>query len=88
MVPIDEAHVVEKGALGPGQIAVVDMQEGRLYHDTEIKDKLAASQPFGEWVGRITELDSDLAEITEAPLFTRRGVAQAPDRGGIFDRRA
>ena len=70
MVPIDEANVLEKGALGPGQLLSVDMQEGRLYHDTEIKDKLAASQPFGEWVGRITELDCDLAKIIEAPMFT------------------
>ncbi|MFT6945179.1 MAG: glutamate synthase (NADPH/NADH) large chain, partial [Yoonia sp.] len=39
MVPIDEATVVEKGALGPGQMIAVDMQDGRLYHDKELKDK-------------------------------------------------
>ena len=76
MVPIDEANVREKGALGPGQLLSVDMHEGRLYHDTEIKDKLAASQPFGDWVGRINELDSDLAKITEAPLFTGAELRQ------------
>ena len=37
----DEAIVREKGALGPGQLLAVDMAEGTLYHDTEIKDKLA-----------------------------------------------
>ena len=42
MVPTDEAIVREKGALGPGQLLAVDMAEGTLYHDTEIKDKLAA----------------------------------------------
>jgi len=57
MVPIDEATVVEKGALGPGQIIAVDMQEGKLFHDTEIKDKLAAAQPFGEWVGKVVDLN-------------------------------
>ena len=40
---VDEAHVVEKGALGPGQLLAVDMVEGKLFHDTEIKDKLAAA---------------------------------------------
>jgi len=69
MVPVDEATVKEKGALGPGQILAVDMAEGALYHDTEIKDKLAASQPFGEWVGKIVELDDELAKVTEKPLF-------------------
>ncbi|MEP3920659.1 glutamate synthase large subunit [Ascidiaceihabitans sp.] len=69
MVPLDEARVQEKGALGPGQILAVDMKEGKLYHDTEIKDELAASQPFGEWASKIKELDGPLAAVTEAPLF-------------------
>ncbi|UMA65031.1 glutamate synthase large subunit [Roseivivax marinus] len=69
MVPVDESTVREKGALGPGQMIAVDMQEGRLFHDTEIKDKLAAAQPFGEWCGKITELDDALGSVTEAPLF-------------------
>ena len=80
MVPLDEARVVRKGALGPGQLISVDMAEGRLYDDEEIKNKLAAGQPFGEWVGKINELDSALADVTETPLFTgnelrRRQVA-------------
>ncbi len=69
MVPLDEANVVRKGALGPGQLISVDMTEGRLYHDTEIKDKMAANQPFGEWVGKINELDEPLASVEEKPLF-------------------
>jgi glutamate synthase (NADPH/NADH) large chain len=70
MVPIDEATVKEKGALGPGQLLAVDMAEGKLYHDTEIKDKLANAQPFGEWVGKIKDLDDVLGSVTEKPLFT------------------
>ncbi|MBV7394458.1 glutamate synthase large subunit [Mameliella sediminis] len=69
MVPTDEATAREKGALGPGQLIAVDMKEGKLYHDTEIKDRLAAAQPFGEWVEKITELDEPLAAVTEKPLF-------------------
>jgi glutamate synthase (NADPH) large chain len=70
MVPIDEASVVEKGALGPGQILAVDMKKGKLFHDTEIKDQLAAAQPFGEWVGKINNADEVLAGVTEQPMFT------------------
>ena len=40
MVHVNEADVKEKGALGPGQLIAVDMAEGRLYHDTEMKDLL------------------------------------------------
>ena len=70
MVPIDERSVKEKGALGPGQMLAVDMVEGKLYHDAEIKDTLAHAQPFGDWVGKINELDSTLSALTETPLHT------------------
>ena len=80
MVPVDEGSVEEKGALGPGQMIAVDMAEGRLFHDAEMKDRLAAANPYGEWVGRIVELDDALAGVSEAPLFAggelrRRQVA-------------
>jgi len=70
MVPVDEANVVEKGALGPGQILAVDIKEGKLFHDTEIKDKMAASRPFGEWVGKINDADQVLAGVSEHALFS------------------
>ncbi|MEP5728579.1 MAG: glutamate synthase large subunit [Sulfitobacter sp.] len=69
MVPLDEANVVEKGALGPGQMIAVDMKNGKLFHDRRIKDKMAGALPFGEWVGKIVELDAPLADVTEAPVF-------------------
>ena len=69
MVPTDEATVVEKGALGPGQLLAVDMHEGKLFHDTEIKNQLADAAPFGDWVGKINDLDSELAAVTEKPMF-------------------
>ncbi|CTQ49214.1 glutamate synthase large subunit [Jannaschia donghaensis] len=61
MVAVDESTVVEKGALGPGQMIAVDMEKGVLFHDTEIKDKLARALPFGDWVQKIT----DLGDITK-----------------------
>ena len=69
MVPTDEARVVEKGALGPGQLLAVDMKSGKLYHDTDIKNKLAKGQPFGEWVDRIVDLEEELSGLTEEPVF-------------------
>ena len=69
MVPIDEAGVVEKGALGPGQMLAVDMKKGLMFHDEQMKDKLAKALPFGEWVGKINELDETLGAVTEAPMF-------------------
>ncbi|VDC20425.1 glutamate synthase large subunit [Pseudogemmobacter humi] len=69
MVPVDEMTIREKGALGPGQMIAVDMAEGRLYHDTQIKNKLAAAQPYGEWVGKIVNLSPDLDLLPETAMF-------------------
>ncbi|MCO4848207.1 MAG: glutamate synthase large subunit [Yoonia sp.] len=70
MVPIDEATVVEKGALGPGQMIAVDMVEGRLYRDEELKDQLAAAQPFGAWIEKVVDLSGMMRDVAEKPVFS------------------
>ena len=80
MVPTDEATVREKGALGPGQMIAVDMGDGRLYHDAELKDRLSAAQPFGEWIEKVVDLNTLLRDVPEAALHSgdelrRRQVA-------------
>ncbi len=70
MVPVNEAGVVEKGALGPGQMIAVDMAEAKLYHDTEMKDALAASRPFSEWVEKVVDLGEQTEGLTEANDFS------------------
>ncbi|MEM9011853.1 MAG: glutamate synthase large subunit [Pseudomonadota bacterium] len=69
MVPTDERSVVEKGALGPGQMLAVDMRSQELLHDAELKDQLAASQPFGEWVGSITDLEAQTEGLAATRLY-------------------
>ncbi|WP_101339623.1 glutamate synthase large subunit [Cereibacter azotoformans] len=69
MVPVDEMSVREKGALGPGQLIAVDMAEGKLYHDAPLKDMLAASQPFGDWIEKVVDLNAILAAVPEQRMF-------------------
>ncbi|SFR52426.1 glutamate synthase (NADPH/NADH) large chain [Yoonia tamlensis] len=69
MVPINEATVVEKGALGPGQMIAVDMKTGKLFRDTEIKDALSIAQPFGEWIEKVVDLSDLMGDVPESTLF-------------------
>jgi len=71
MVPIPEQTVVEKGRLGPGQMIAVDLQEGRLYHDRELKDKLASRKPYTEWAKAVVELDSLIDSASEPASYAR-----------------
>ena len=58
MVHSPESQVVEKGRLGPGEMMAVDLDSGVLFHDREVKRMLAAEQPYSEWLGNLTLLDS------------------------------
>ncbi|MDP0927430.1 glutamate synthase large subunit [Paracoccus onubensis] len=69
MVPVDESAVKEKGALGPGQMIAVDMWDGKLYRDSEIKDRLAASQPFGEWIEKVVDLNHIMRNLPEGTHY-------------------
>ena len=64
MVALPETRIVEKGRVGPGQMVAVDLAEGKLYHDRELKDDLVAAQPYEEWVEGIIKL-STLLEGSE-----------------------
>jgi len=49
-VDLDDAKVIEKGQLGPGEMIAVNTAEGRLMKDAEIKASLAARRPYGKWL--------------------------------------
>ena len=82
MVVVDEEDVREKGRLGPGQMIALDLKEGRFYHDRDIKDSLAASQPFEKWVEDIVPIEelpgykgAETATFEGADLRTRQIMA-------------
>lgn len=72
MVHIDEESCIEKGRLGPGQMIAINLAEGKLYHDTELKDKLAHRRDWSKWVDRTKVLDDLLSpEKTEPAHFSK-----------------
>lgn len=50
VLPIDDAKVTMKGRLGPGMMIAVDLQSGQVFENTEVKKRVAASNPYGKWV--------------------------------------
>ena len=70
MASVDESTVVEKGALGPGQMIAANLVERKVYRDAEIKDHLAASMPFDKLAGKIREFEKEVGEVAEAPVYS------------------
>jgi glutamate synthase (NADPH) large chain len=58
-IPPDE--IVSKGRVAPGRMFLVDTEQGRILSDEEIKDQLAQSQPYQEW------LDHNIISLEELP---------------------
>ncbi len=50
VLDIDPATVIKKGRLQPGRMFLVDMVEGRMVEDDEIKTELAGQRPYGQWL--------------------------------------
>ena len=57
--------VIAKGRVGPGQILVVDTQEGKIMHSDDVADYLKVRQPYAQWVRENTSyLEAKLSEDT------------------------
>ena len=50
VVDIAPEEVEFHGRLEPGKMFLVDMSEGRIVNDEEIKEKIAAKQPYRKWL--------------------------------------
>ncbi|HEY0001968.1 MAG TPA: glutamate synthase large subunit, partial [Actinoplanes sp.] len=50
VLDLDPARVVAKGRLQPGKMFLVDTAAGRIVHDDENKEGLAAAEPYDEWL--------------------------------------
>ena len=50
VVELEESRIIEKGRLGPGQMLAVDLENGRLLHNWDVKQEVAAGHPYGQWL--------------------------------------
>ncbi|QDV27224.1 glutamate synthase large subunit [Aureliella helgolandensis] len=69
-LPIDPANVKAKGRLQPGQMFLVDFNEGRLIPDEELKQKFAAKQDYRQWLCDQRIQLNDLAQAPDAHGFS------------------
>jgi glutamate synthase (NADPH/NADH) large chain len=50
VLDLDPSTIVSKGRLQPGKMFVVDMEQGRIIPDEELKEKICQQQPYGQWL--------------------------------------
>ena len=62
VVTVAPEHVQRKGRLAPGKLFLVDLEEGRIVGDEEVKRRAACRKPYGEWFERSVVHIDDLPE--------------------------
>ncbi|MEN9569395.1 MAG: hypothetical protein RL172_626 [Bacteroidota bacterium] len=51
-LPVDPAIIKENGRLQPGKMFVVDMEQGRIISDTELKNTICSQKPYSDWLNK------------------------------------
>lgn len=63
MVVVPEATIIEKGRLGPGQMIAVDLNEGLVLKDQEVKDRISGEIDYAAMIGEFLTIN----DLTPAP---------------------
>ncbi|HQE40138.1 MAG TPA: glutamate synthase central domain-containing protein, partial [Zoogloea sp.] len=66
VLPIPDEKIVKKWRLQPGKMFLIDMEQGRIIDDKELKESLAAAKPYQDWLSRINIKLDNCAEPASA----------------------
>ncbi|HIQ58448.1 MAG TPA: glutamate synthase large subunit, partial [Candidatus Merdivicinus intestinavium] len=81
VLDIPPEQIVQKTRLEPGKMLVVDMRQGRVISDEELKNSYARRQPYGEWLDRnlvnLSSLKAPNQKVETAPQELRDKLYKA-----------
>ena len=77
---VEEERIVRKWRLQPGKMLLIDMDEGRIVEDEEIKATLAAAEPYEEW---LRQTQFKLEDLPDPPQWE---PARGSDPADFLDR--
>ena len=74
VLPIKEDNIVRKWRLQPGKMLLIDLEEGRIIEDEEIKARLAEDEPYQQWLDaaqyKLKDLEVVEPELVNLPIET------------------
>lgn len=81
VLDIPQSKIVKKWRLQPGKMLLVDLEQGRIIDDKEVKDKLASFRPYRKWLDK-TQLH--LEDIPSPKCVPTPDVDKLLDRQQAF----
>lgn len=73
---IDPLTIVKKGRLQPGRMFLVDMNEGRIIPDEEIKSRVYNEKPYGDYLKKNRVFIEDLPKSSSVPAIDESRILE------------
>ena len=67
VLPIPESKIIKKWRLQPGKMFLIDLEQGRIIDDKELKDTYANARPYKSWIDSVRVRLDDVATRVELP---------------------
>src|SRR5690606_14816925 len=83
-LPVPENRIVKKWRLQPGKMFLIDLEQGRIIEDHELKSQMAASRPYRQWIERLRIKLESLPSPEQAELDAARSAVALLDRQQAF----
>ena len=75
VLPAPEEKIIEKWRLQPGKMLLIDLEQGRIIQDAEIKEELANAHPYQDWLNEAQIKLKDLpANAQSTPSLTEADI--------------
>jgi glutamate synthase (NADPH/NADH) large chain len=74
VLPIPENKIVKKWRLQPGRMLLIDLEQGRIIEDEELKNQFASAKPYRQWIESVrikleeTPAEPETLEFSESLL--------------------
>ncbi len=83
VLPIPDARITKKWRLQPGKMFLIDLEEGRIIDDEELKDTYASAEPYKAWINRV-RIKLDELKAPAKPVEEDKSSASLLDRQQAF----
>ena len=67
VLPIPESKIIKKWRLQPGKMFLIDLEQGRIIDDKELKDTYANARPYKSWIDSVRVRLDDVATRIDLP---------------------
>ena len=85
VLPVPESKIVRKWRLQPGKMFLIDLEQGRMIDDEELKAGLANSKPYKQWIENL-RIRLDDVEFHERRTASKGHAAPADGGARITDK--